>query len=231
MRYHCAELSAFRSLTTRVFRRNDSFMRTGLPILALLFLLSVSPLAGQNIEVGARAGVSLTNFVGDKDTDFTSKWSFVGGFPLNYRVNRNLHVSPEILYSAKGAKAMASIDGVPLDLDFSVIYLEFPLLLKWVTNPRRAVTPIFTAGPVIGWNIDARVKYRAVGADNEFSEQDDSIRKIDYGVAVGGGVDFKWDLRRITVELRYTRGISNLIDDSSDPKYNGVVALTAGVGL
>ena len=206
-------------------------MKSVFAVLALLITFSARPLAGQNIDVGARAGMSVTNFVGDKDTDFESKWAFVGGFPLDYKVNRNLHVTPEILYSAKGAKATATLDDVPLDLNFSVIYIEIPVLLKYVANPRSAVTPIFKAGPVIGWNIDARVKYKAVGADNEYNEQDDSIQTIDYGVAVGGGVDFRWDLRSITVELRYTRGIRNLIDDSSDPKYNGVVALTAGVGL
>ncbi|HLE57889.1 MAG TPA: porin family protein, partial [Rhodothermia bacterium] len=145
--------------------------------------------------------------------------------------NRNLLLTPEIVYAAKGADALATVEGVPLELSFSVIYLEFPLLAKYVLSPRKKVSPILTAGPVVSWNIDARVRFNAVGSDVEFNEQDDSIKTLDYGVAVGGGVDFAWDLRRITVELRYTRGVSNLIDDDDDPKHNGVVSLTAGVGL
>ncbi|HUF08419.1 MAG TPA: porin family protein, partial [Rhodothermales bacterium] len=190
-----------------------------------------STLQAQNIQLGAKAGMAITNFVGDRDTEFDAKMNFVGGFPLSYPINRNLLLTPEILYAAKGADALATVDGVPLELSFSVIYLEFPLLAKYVLSPRKRVSPILTAGPVVSWNIDARVRYNAVGSDIEFNDRDDSIETLDYGVAVGGGVDFSWDLRKITVELRYTRGVSNLIDDDDDPKRNGVVALTAGVGL
>lgn len=187
--------------------------------------------SAQNIQLGAKAGLSVVNFVGDKDTNFDSKLTFVGGFPLSYKVNRNLIFTPEIIYSQKGAEALATIDGIPLELNFSVIYLELPLVTKYVVSPRAKISPIVTAGPVISWNIDSRVRYNAVGSDTQFNQPDDSIKSLDYGVAVGSGIDFSWDLRRITVELRYTRGLANLIDDDSDPKYNGVLSLTAGVGL
>ena len=206
-------------------------MKTCLLVLSLALCLAASTLQAQDIQVGAKAGMAITNFVGDPDTDFDAKMNFVGGFPLLYPISRHLLLTPEIVYAAKGADALATVDGVPLELSFSVIYLEFPLLAKYVLSPRRKVSPILTAGPVVSWNIDSRVRFNAVGSDVEFNEQDDSIKTLDYGVAVGGGVDFAWDLRRITVELRYTRGVSNLIDDDDDPKHNGVVSLTAGVGL
>ena len=206
-------------------------MKTCLLVLSLALCLAASTLQAQDIQVGAKAGMAITNFVGDPDTDFDAKMNFVGGFPLLYPINRHLLLTPEIVYAAKGADALATVDGVPLELSFSVIYLEFPLLAKYVLSPRKKVSPILTAGPVVSWNIDARVRFNAVGSDVEFNERDDSIKTLDYGVAVGGGVDFAWDLRRITVELRYTRGVSNLIDDDDDPKHNGVVSLTAGVGL
>ena len=206
-------------------------MKTCLLVLGLALYLASSTLQAQNIQLGAKAGMAITNFVGDRDTEFDAKMNFVGGFPLSYPINRNLLLTPEILYAAKGADALATVDGVPLELSFSVIYLEFPLLAKYVLSPRKRVSPILTAGPVVSWNIDARVRFNAVGSDVEFNERDDSIKTLDYGVAVGGGVDFSWDLRRITVEVRYTRGVSNLIDDDDDPKHNGVVSLTAGVGL
>ena len=206
-------------------------MKTCLLVLGLALYLASSTLQAQNIQLGAKAGMAITNFVGDRDTEFDAKMNFVGGFPLSYPINRNLLLTPEILYAAKGADALATVDGVPLELSFSVIYLEFPLLAKYVLSPRKRVSPILTAGPVVSWNIDARVRFNAVGSDVEFNERDDSIKTLDYGVAVGGGVDFSWDLRRITLEVRYTRGVSNLIDDDDDPKHNGVVSLTAGVGL
>lgn len=206
-------------------------MKTCLPVFGLALCLASSTLHAQKIQVGAKAGLAIANFVGDRDTDFESKPTFVGGFPLSYPINRNLLLTPEIVYAAKGAKTTATIDNLPLELNFSVIYLEFPLLAKYILSPRKKLSPIVTAGPVVSWNIDSRVRFRVVGSDNEFNEPDDSIKTMDYGVAIGAGVDFSWDLRRISVELRYTRGVSNLIDNPDDPKHNGVVSLTAGVGL
>ncbi|MGA7303953.1 MAG: porin family protein [Rhodothermales bacterium] len=200
-----------------------------LPLCLLCALCTTS--SAQSIQLGAKAGFGIANFVGDKNTDFNSKVTFVGGFPFSYEVNRNLVFTPEIVYAQKGAEALATIDNVPLELNFSVLYLEFPILAKYIFSPRRKITPIVTAGPVLSWNIDSRVRYNAVGSDTQFNEPDNSIKTLDYGVAVGGGVDFSWDLRRISIELRYTRGVTNLIDNKDDPKYNGVVALTAGIGL
>jgi hypothetical protein len=206
-------------------------MKSLVPFVGLVFCLVANRAHGQNIQLGAKAGFAVSNFVGDKDTDFDAKFNFSGGFPFAYRVNRNVEFTPEILYVVKGAETVATIDNALADLSFSVVYLEFPLVAKYILSPRKKFTPIFTAGPVVSWNIDARVRYSAVGSDVEFNEPDDSIRSLDVGVAVGAGVDFSWDLRRITVEIRYTRGVSNLVDTEDDPKYNGVLALTAGVGL
>jgi len=206
-------------------------MKTGLPILALLFSLWVSPLAGQNIELGARAGVSVTNFVGDKDTDFEAKWAFVGGFPLAYRVNRSITMILEILYAVKGAEQLAVINDGPAEVRTAVTYLEFPLLGKYLLAPRRSWSPIVTIGPVMSWKLDARSRYNRPGSDFVQTEIEDDVRSQDFGIAVGTGVDFSWGLRRLTLELRYTRGLSDLTKATDDPKRNGAVALTAGVGL
>jgi hypothetical protein len=208
-------------------------MRSFLPLFCLVVFLYCSTRTsfGQNIQVAGKLGFATTNFEGDKDTDFDGKFAVTGGFAFTYPINRNLAFAPEIDYAAKGAETVATIDNVPLELDFSVLYLEFPLLGKYTLSPRNKISPIVTAGPVVSWNIDSRVRFNAVGSDTQFNEPDDSIRTLDYGVAVGGGVEFSWNLRRVTIEARYVRGISNIIDKKEDPKHNSAIALTAGVGL
>lgn len=198
---------------------------------SLVLFCGDSPAVGQAIQVSAKAGIASTTFTGDPDTDFDAKPAFVGGFVLARPVNRNLHFAPEILYTTKGAETVATIDNVPLELNFSVIYLNVPLLAKYIVSPGGKVSPILTAGPVVSWNIDSRVLFNAVGSDTRFNETDDSIKTLDYGAAVGAGVELAWDLRRIAIEFRYTRGVSNIIDNDDDPKHNSVFSLTAGVGL
>lgn len=193
--------------------------------------VAFSGLQAQNIQLGAKAGMAITNFVGDEDTDFESKVSFVGGFPLSYPVNRNLFLTPEILYVIKGAEQLAIINSAPAEVRTSVTYIELPILIKYIALPRRRWSPIITAGPVFSWRIDARSRYNRPGSDIQLTEIEDSVKELDFGTAIGGGVDLLWDLRRITLELRYTHGLTNLTDEADDPKHNSVVSLTAGVGL
>ena len=183
------------------------------------------------IELGAKAGVSISNFLGDSDPEFERKVNFTGGFTFRHDRSRNIAIQPELLYAAKGAKTQTQLNDVLTDLNFAVIYLEVPVLLRYSFSPRSDLSPVLLAGPVGSWNIDARVAFSAAGSDLEFSESDDSIKALDFGVAVGAGVDFKWDLKTVTVEARYTYGVSNLIDNPDDPKHNGVASLTAGVVL
>ena len=188
------------------------------------------PLSAQ-IQFGAKAGVAFANFLGDSDPEFEQKTNFTGGFTFRYEMNRNASFQPELLYAVKGSKTRTSIDGVEADVSFTITYIEVPVLFRYSVNPRANFSPVVAAGPVASWNIDSRVRFSAVGSDTEFTESDDSIKEFDFGVAAEVGGDISWDLRTISVGLRYTYGVSNLIDDPDDPKHNGVLSLTAGIGL
>ncbi|MFV1980866.1 MAG: porin family protein [Rhodothermia bacterium] len=194
-------------------------------------LLVVPASARAQIQLGAKVGFAVTNFLGDSDPQFQSKANFTGGFTFRHEMTRNHSIQTELLYVVKGSKTQTRINDVPSDLSFTVTYLEVPALLRYSFSPRSGVSPIIAAGPVVSWNIDSRVKWSAVGSDVEFSDSDDSIRGIDLGVAAEAGVDFKWDLRTISAGLRFTYGVSNIIENPDDPKHNGAFAATVGIGL
>lgn len=199
-------------------------------LIAAVFLTAPATSRAQ-IQLGAKAGFAVTNFLGDSDPQFQSKVNFTGGFTFRHEMNRNLSIQPELLYVVKGSKTQTQINDVLADLSFTVTYLEVPALLRYSFSPRAGVSPVIAAGPVVSWNIDSRVKFGAVGGDIEFTDSDDSIKGIDLGVAAEAGVDFKWDLRTISAGLRFTYGLSNIIDNPDDPKHNGAVAATVGIGL
>ncbi len=209
----------------------DSIMLNRILLATTIMVAVVPEKSLAQIQLGAKAGFAVANFVDDPDTEFESKVNFTGGFTFNSELNRNVSLQPEVLYVVKGAKTQAVIDEVPLNLSFSVTYIEVPLLLRYSMNPRSDITPVFLAGGAASWNINSRVKFGIVGGDTEFSDADDSIKALDFGVVVAAGVDIKWDLRRITLEARYTRGLTNLVDDQDDPKRNTAIAVTAGIRL
>jgi hypothetical protein len=197
----------------------------------MLVLMTTGVSPGQNVELGIRVGVTTTSFVGDADTDFAWKAGFSGGFPITVHINERLAFQPEILFSKKGAKTNAVIEGIPLDLNFSISYLELPVLLKVTPTGGSTVRPFVSAGPVIAMNIDARVRFSAEGSSTEQTNQDDSIGPYDYGLAAGAGIDFDWNFRTFTLEARYTAGMSNLVDKDDDPKRNAMFSVMLGIGL
>ena len=171
------------------------------------------------------------HFLGDDNPTFESKTNFTGGFTVRTDLNRNLAFQPELLYAVKGSQTTTELDRVISDVSFTITYIEVPVLLRYSFTPRSTVSPVVSAGPVVSFNIDSRVRYSAVGSDIEFTDSDDSIKGTDFGVAAEVGADFRWTLRTISLGARYTYGISNIIDNPDDPKHNGAFSLMAGIAL
>jgi hypothetical protein len=200
-------------------------------IVALLVLLCPVTSFGQSTRLGVRGGLTTSSFTGDPDTDFMWKTGFTAGFPIALRLNDYVFLQPEILFTKKGARASEVIEDTPLDLTFSISYLEFPLFLKFTPVPGNTVRPFMAGGPYAAMNIDARVRYQIQGSSTEQSNQDDSVGQYDFGAGLALGVDMDWNFRTFTLEARYTAGLSNLVENESDPKRNAVLALTLGVAL
>jgi outer membrane protein W len=207
--------------------------RSLLPFALLLagLIAATATSAGAQIDLGVRAGLSVSTFLGSQDPDFSSRLNFTGGLTLRHDLSRNLSIQPEIVYAVKGAATETEIDGVPAEVSFSITYLEFPALIRYSFSPRSSISPVVAAGPSVAWNADARVRFRAVGSDLEFTESDDSVASFDMGVAAEAGVDVKWDLRTVSAAVRYTFGVTDLTDDPERKRRNGSMALTLGLAL
>ena len=206
-----------------------SFARAVSFVIALVWM--APQVAAGQVQLGAKAGLAITNFVGDDDPDFKPKTNFTGGFTFRTDLNRNLAFQPELMYTMKGSKTITEFGGVLSNVSFSVMYIEAPVLLRYSLNPRSTVSPTLAAGPVVSFNLDSRIKYGAVNGELEFTDSDDSIKGVDMGVTAEVGADLRWDLRTISVGARYTYGVSNLIDNPDDPKHNGVFSVMAGIAL
>ena len=210
-------------------------------VYCLLFVLlatgiGLTPLQAQDLNVFFKAGVSNTNFLDDEDPVFESQSGFAIGVVLNMGITRWLAFSPEVLYTTKGSKTQTDFvdEGgmtLPLDVTFELAYLEIPVLLRLQPFQRSRIRPTLHAGPAFGLNVTSAVRFKVVGADNEFRDSDDSIQGTEYGMAFGGGADVQIGFHTLSLEVRYTRGLSNLVSDDQDPKRNGALTFTAAVSL
>lgn len=105
---------------------------------------------------GIKAGVNLSNFGGDADTDGAT--GFYAGVSLDIPMIGSFHFQPELQYSVEGADEQ------------SITYLRIPAMAKfYVTNGFNV-----QIGPVLGAKMDTEDKYL-----------NKATKALDYGAAGG----------------------------------------------
>jgi hypothetical protein len=167
--------------------------------------------------VGVQVGYSRTDLaLGAGGNLLNSRQGAITGVYLQFPVRDFLAIRPELLFSLKGGRTVATIEGQGQeDIDIELAYLELPLLLR-ASIPTGSVRPVLFAGPAVAIQI---------GCDFTFSSPTDSaratcgqdtltnVREWDFGVVGGGGLEMR--LRRATValEARYTVGTRSVLED------------------
>lgn len=182
-------------------------MRIHVTISALvgIFLLAWSPafaLQDTPFSFEPKIGANLSNTWGD-DQDVTGfdgkmKPGIVGDPFGNHTVCDWMAVQAEVLYSQKGAK----FGGESLKLD----YVEIPILAMWTAPAIGRFTPNLAVGPAVGFHI------RAKAEDEDIK---DFIKTVDFGIAFGAGVKVdEIGPGAVTFDVRYTLGLTNVLDDA-----------------
>ena len=112
----------------------------------------------QDVKYGVRGGLNISNldFDGSSLPDNIHRNGFVIGFFAEYSLSNKVSISPELQFSAEGAKEE------PLNLD----YIQAPILFNFKLGPKL----FFEIGPQVGLKIN---------------KVDDGIRNFAYS-GVGG---------------------------------------------
>lgn len=200
----------------------------------VLTLVDNRSASGQDYYAGLKIGVSTTTFSGTSINELDWRSAFAGGFIFGASFGDYLKVQPEAIYTVKGASiSNVIIDDVPTELDavFSIAYLDLPVLLHIYPVQSRRFYPKVFAGPLLSYQLDARVKTIEPNGTSQ-SETDDSVDDIDYGVVLGAGVDFNFRGERVTFDARYLLGTSNIRSSRPDaPLNNRGVMVMVGVSI
>lgn len=172
----------------------------------LILLLCVSVCA-QKPEVGitgygAKLGLSFAGINTDYDEfdEFLdSRTGFTAGAFLTYSLNRQFAIQPELLYVSKGAEK----DLFFVTPEWSMDYLEIPILLKFDIIPQGPLHPNLFAGPAFALLLSSEISASDYSADVA-----DYMKSMDVSLVFGGGIDYK----RITFDVRYTMGLGGVLD-------------------
>ena len=164
-----------------------------------------------SLSFGVVGGVALSQLAGSSVTnDFSSRFGFAAGGVLHYKLSDIFGVQPSLLYVMKGAtKKVGGIQST-----FQLDYIELPVLLRVSFPVSTTVVPYITAGGAVSYNLQAIVTSDAPGVSvQEISD----IRKIDYGISAGGGVQMYIANQKFILDARYTFGLSNIHNAETDP--------------
>jgi len=153
------------------------------------------------------------------NTKASSTTKFFWGGLLDYSVTRGLSMVFEPSYVEKGTFAQpVDIQGYVPKLSFEQSYFEFPVLLKYSFGSE--IRPHIIIGSTVGVNLSSKLRAEVrgprIGRLEIETDAADLIRDFDYSLEFGGGASYEIDeYISLTIEARYSYGISNIVRKGS----------------
>ena len=204
--------------------------------LALMLLLP-NPSSATGIKGGLKIGASMAKLHGDDVDDLTdflgedqkSRIGLCAGGFITFNITGMFAVQPEVLYVKKGSKYEEEILGETFKLWIKLDYLEIPVLVKIMAPSPGGVNPYLFAGPVFALKLSSKMKAEYAGDSEEVDIED--IKSTDFGLVIGAGVDFGFGasgMGKMTLDVRYSLGLSSISDFEGDDVKNGVFSLMVG---
>jgi hypothetical protein len=199
-------------------------MKRIISVLALGVLLAAYSFA--QVGLGIKGGLNLAN-VGGTDAPPGAKTltGFAAGGYLEISLPLLFTIQPEILYSQKGTTYDESMFGTNFTVTAKLNYLEIPVLVKY-SFPVPVVKPSLYVGPAMGILLSAKAKVEAAGQSQE-EDIKDQTTSTDWGLVVGASAN----IAIITVDVRYTLGLTSLDKNSTTKGYNRVFGIMVGIPL
>jgi hypothetical protein len=188
---------------------------------------SVAPVSR---SIGIHGGLNLADLVGGDAGDSESGVGLNAGASFQLLRLGPVSLGPEVFYAQKRSERVAALSGLssPVASRFNLAYVEVPLLLR-IHLPRFAggrLAPHVHGGPVFGWNLDCDIDF----ADRDARPEDtcssllggdarSTLEDYEQGVTVGAGMNVVVVPGRgaLSLDLRTTRGLSDVIETSEGP--------------
>ena len=187
-----------KSITEELQESTDPAFRNG--IFGVRFMPTASYLKIQDVDGNTIKG------------DVVLSYGYGGLIGLNF--NRYIGLHLEVLYSTLSQKYQDH----ELERQIDVNYINIPLLLSLNTNRMKVVNVNVVAGPQVGINVGSSLKTTETGNGNgngtTTAQAVLAVKKSDFGIAYGAGLDFGLNqARTIRLDLGF-RGVMGLVDIS-----------------
>ncbi len=170
----------------------------------VVFALS-APLSAAQLRSGVKLGLNIANLDFSEPYIYEPKSQayFQGGVFFALHVSAPLAIQVEGLYTTKGSK-FKDIGKIKLS------YIDVPVLLKLCIPADSPFLPYFFAGGYASFNL----KSKTILVTGSTYEGED-VKKTDFGLLFGAGVEYMFHQIRFLFEGRYTTGLSNILQETA----------------
>lgn len=195
----------------------------------LALVLPMAPLLAQGSPTfGLLGGVTSSNNTvtgGNLQLNFDSRTGFAAGVSMQLPLGSMLAFEGDVLYAQKGVKlSNAGTTGT-----IALAYVEVPLLLRY--NLGTGTTrPFILGGASVGFKAgcDVTIDTGDISTKSDCDTVFDGEQNgTDIGATLGAGVAFN----RLSVQVRYTLGLTEAVDDKNDSITNKNRALFFLAGI
>lgn len=174
-------------------------------LISILFLAGLP--AGAQTSFGPAVALNFASqqrTAAQGSSRITPAAGFQAGVFGNLRVNEQIGLHAEILYSLEGRKERLTTFNVPGHV--SLHYLRIPILLQYYATENLYVE----AGPNPGFFLSGREKW----GNQTTNLSRDIYRPVDFGLAIGAGYDLSDYLPGLTAGVRFTFGLTNMVREN-----------------
>ncbi len=207
----------------------------------LVVMMAVGALAGLLLlppdasaaepKFGLKIGLNLANLTGSDVASYEdffgpveSKIAFAGGGFVVFELSKGMAIQAEALYTQKGADFDMPVDSTVVTVHWITDYIEIPVLFRYTIETTGNIKPMLFAGPAVAFKLTSKVKATSGGASEEMDIP--GFKSTDFGLVFGGGIG----IGKISVDIRYTMGLTKLIEIEGEPGNlkNSVFSLMVG---
>lgn len=189
---------------------------------AAISLLAFTTASAQlKMSSGLKTGLSMATVYGDDTRGADMKPGFIGGLVFAFNINDAFAIQPEVLYCQKGTQNEDSSLTIKVKLD----YVEIPVLMKLTLPTTGSMRPFLYAGPAFAFKVSAKMGVSSSGSGSVDMDIE-NVKSTDLGLTVGGGLSFGLSRSRLSLDVRYTRGLQEFADE---PSASGINIGSGGV--
>ena len=186
--------------------------------LIILCLFALPTLLSAQLELGFRAGLNMSEASDLRATNGdlleAAKLNGVNaGIFANIQLGSIVALQPEITFSQKGFTA--SWDDSDTSSTLNTSYLDMPVMIEAGVALGSKFRIFANAGPNVSYLIKAEEEYHnAMNGETTTTEYNfdvESLERLDIGVNFGGGISFRTNRWKYTLDARYNMGLKEIM--------------------